>query len=97
MTSEETRFFVLVSDFAQRNHQCKLTEFFQSADGNEYVLCFRPLAVDATGQRYIYLPASDVEIVSSLNSLPVSIVECLHYELRNLGGNFSTAFAAGAD
>jgi hypothetical protein len=87
VTSDETKFFVLVDDFVQRNHQCKLTEFFLSPGGDEYILCFRPLEGEATAHRYINLPTSQVDIVSSLKVLPGPLAECLDYELRNLGGN----------
>ena len=87
VTSAEAKFFVLVDDFTQQNYQCKLTEFFLSPDGHEYILCFRLLAGEATGYRYVYLPISAIEFTSSLELLPGQLVERLEYELRNLGGN----------
>jgi hypothetical protein len=88
MTSDETRFFQLLDDYARTQHRCFLAEMTLWTQERGYNVCFRTLDVsensDPFACKYLMVPTEQVEFAGRREHLPGSLVDRLDAELSEL-------------
>jgi hypothetical protein len=102
MTSEETRAFKLLDEYARDRHECFVTEMDLNKARSAYTLCFRPISVkrdlpNRYACRYLHFEASEFKSVAQEGVLTASITEKLDKELQAFfvkGGTTRSAITA---
>jgi hypothetical protein len=90
MTSNKTRFFTLVDEYARERHRCFLAEMDLRTEETGYYLCFRPLNVSIDSPeryacRYLVATVEQVRTAVEMGALPATLIEILDPELSVLG------------
>jgi hypothetical protein len=89
MNTDYARLFKVLDGYAKRHHKCFLTELFLSTEGDEYILCFRPLVFceDPQNQsvcRYVRIGIGEAAELTRTGLLTVSVANILDETLEPL-------------
>jgi hypothetical protein len=86
MTTDESQLFEVLDHYSRSLHKCFLAEMFLDKDGNEYVLCFRPVGAspDSSGRyacQYVRIGRTEARIASDAKALTSGIKDKLERQL----------------
>ncbi len=89
MKLDYSKLFKLLDGYAKRHHKCFLTELFLNDEGDEYILCFRPLVFREDPQnqsvcQYVRIGIGEAGELTRTGLLTVSVANILDEKLGPL-------------
>jgi hypothetical protein len=89
MRSEYSRLFTLLDSYAREKFGCFLAELDLTKDRTDYRVCFRPISLRDSPNRYackyFHIDMEEAKCAVEIGSLPLAITEQLTLELPALG------------